>query len=129
MIDIRAALLTAPVARWLGVSAGEDDIYHLQFNERHIGNPTIRAIHGGVVEAFLEVSAQCALAEASNADAVPQIVNADIDYLRSTRAEDMHARARVTRLGRRIAFVEALAWQHDEKLPVAIARFRIRTAS
>lgn len=129
MSDIRATILAAPIAQWLGVSVSDDGLYHLQFHERHIGNPAIRTIHGGVVEAFLEVSAQCALAEASNANAVPQIVNADIDYLRSSRAEGMSARVQVTRLGRRIAFVEARAWQHDEKTPVAIARFRIRTAS
>ncbi len=126
MSNARDALLASPIAKWLDVSVGNDDVFHLSFHDRHIGNPAIRAIHGGVVEAFLEFAAQCALSTTTNADDPPQTVNADIDYLRSTRAEDMRGRARITRLGRRVAFVEAEAWQQDEKTPVAVARFRLR---
>ncbi len=129
MSKARDALLASPIAQWLDVSADGEDACHLSFHERHIGNPAIRAIHGGVVEAFLEVTAQCALSAATDADTLPQTVNADIDYLRSSRAEDMHARAKVTRLGRRVAFVEAEAWQQDEAAPVAVARFRLHTPS
>ncbi len=126
MSNARDALLASPIAQWLGASVDDDGIFHLSFHEHHIGNPAIRAIHGGVVEAFLEFAAQCVLATASGADTVPQTVNADVDYLRSSRAEDMYGRARIIRLGRRVAFVEAQAWQQDEETPVAVARFRLR---
>ncbi len=127
MSNAQTALLSSPIAQWLGATRHEGDVFHLQFHERHIGNPSIRAIHGGVVASFLELIAQCVLAEATDAEHAPHPVNADIDYLRSTRAEDMYGRAEIARRGRRIAFIEAKAWQQDEATPVATARFRLRT--
>jgi acyl-coenzyme A thioesterase PaaI-like protein len=53
-------------------------------------------------------------------------INADIDYLTSARAQNMTARVRLVRVGRRIAFVEAVGWQKDEASPVAAGRFRFR---
>lgn len=122
-------LAAAPIAKWLGMATRADDrgrVFELAFHERHIGNPAIRAIHGGVIEAFLELAAQSALIEETPPGAKADMVNIDIDYLRSSRAEDMYARAAVTRLGRRIAFVEAVGWQGNEDRPVARARFRLR---
>jgi len=123
----------APIVDWLGFSFNETDaglVYTLAFDEKHIGNPAIRALHGGAVATFLEVAAQCELAaqldDGPNDGAVMKTINIDIDYLASSRAQDMQGRASVTRLGRRIAFVEATGWQGDENRPVAKARFRIR---
>ena len=119
----------APVARWLGFSAaadGEDIIFTLGFAERHIGNAQIRALHGGVIAAFLEFSAQAALHARLGGESPILTVNGDVDYLSSGRAEDMKARVRFARIGRRLAFAEAVGWQKDEGRPVAAARFRFR---
>ncbi len=119
----------APLARWLGFSAeadGEDVIYRLTVGEHHIGNQLIRAIHGGAIASFLEFSAQSALHARLNGERSLSTVNIDIDYLSSARAQDMMARVRFTRVGRRLAFVEAAGWQTDETAPVAKARFRFR---
>lgn len=124
-----ATLLNAPMAQWLGLSVektGDSALYRLSFDEKHIGNPAIRALHGGVIAAFLEVCAQIELAAGLAPDATLKTVNVDIDYLASSKAQDMLARASVLRLGRRIAFVEATGWQEDETRPVAKARCRIR---
>ena len=124
--------LKAPIADWLCATVTEDDdglVYRLAFHERHIGNPAIRAIHGGVVAAFLETAAKGALIDFTGASGPIDAVNMDIDYLLSTRPEDMFARARVVRKGRRVAFVEAWCWQQDEARPVAQARFRLRPPS
>jgi len=118
-----------PVAGWLGFSASEDDeglVYALAFDEKHIGNPLIRALHGGVIGAFLEVAAQCELAARLGPGAAIKSVNMDIDYLMSSRAQPMTARASITRMGRRLAFVEATGWQASEAKPVTKARFRMR---
>ena len=126
MSNANNALLASPMAQWLGLSVEEDGVYRLAFHDRHIGNPAIRAIHGGVVAAFLECAAQHALMVQTGAAAAPGAVNMDIDYLQSSRAQDMRARIRILRLGRRVAFVEAVAWQDEEAEPVAIAHFRLR---
>ena len=126
---VREFLDASAIARWLQLSVDRDAagaLYRLAFHERHIGNPAIRAIHGGVIASFLEVAAQCALIEAAGKSGPVDTVNVDIDYVRSSRPQDMLGRARVTRLGRRIAFIEATGWQEAADRPVAIARFRMR---
>ncbi len=129
---VAALIERSAIADWLGFSVQEDDgglVYALAFDEIHIGNPLIRAIHGGVIAAFLEVAAQCEIAAALGPRAIVKTVNLDIDYLTSSRAQPMQARARITRMGRRLAFVEATGWQASEKKPVAKAQFRLRIGS
>jgi uncharacterized protein (TIGR00369 family) len=113
----------APIAEWLGFSSeapGEDRLYRLTFNETHIGNPAIRALHGGVIAAFLELAMQEELR--ANGRAPEATVNVTIDYVASSRAEDMTARVRVIRIGRRLAFLEAEGRQADGSRLVAVAR-------
>ncbi|MEK7266809.1 MAG: PaaI family thioesterase [Pseudomonadota bacterium] len=112
----------APLASWLGFQAsGEDDIvFRLTFNETHIGNPAIRALHGGVIAAFLELSMQADLF--ARAGAAISTANISIDYLSSSRPENMTGRVKLLRQGRRIAFMEASGWQADETRLVAVAR-------
>ncbi len=120
---IRNFIDSAPIAEWLGLrieNDGGERTYRLTFDEVHIGNPAIRALHGGVIAAFLEFAMQ---AELFAAGARKNVVstNISIDYLTSSRAEDMQAKVRIRRKGRRIAFLEATGWQGDESRPVAIA--------
>lgn len=118
----------APVSKWLGLSVTEDDgaVFTLAFDERHIGNKLIRALHGGAIAAFLEFSSQAALYARLGGARNIKTINIDMDYLTSARAMDMKARVTFTRIGRRLAFVEAKGWQKDEAAPVASGRFRFR---
>lgn len=119
---------SSPIAAWLGFEAQVIDgapLYTLAFQEEHIGNPAIRALHGGVVAAFLEFTAQCELLHELGSDGI-RTVNTDVSYIASTRAQDMTGAASVLRVGRRIAFVEATAWQESRARPVAKGTFRIR---
>lgn len=113
----------SPIALWLGFSSTEDNggrLYRLTFNETHIGNPAIRALHGGVIAAFLELAMQAELAATGAAPA--ETINVAIDYMSSSRAEDMTARVKVIRMGRRLAFLEAEGRQADGTRLVALAR-------
>lgn len=112
----------APLANWLGfkVNDGEEPVFQLTFNESHIGNPAIRALHGGVIAAFLELSMQADLF--ARTGAVISTANISIDYLSSSRPENMAGRVKLLRQGRRIAFMEASGWQADETRLVAVAR-------
>ncbi len=117
----------APIAQWLGVriSGSSDDLqYHLTFNEAHIGNPAIRALHGGVIAAFLEFAMQADLH--ARALAPISTISVAIDYLASSRPEDMVGRVKLLRQGRRIAFLEASGWQADNTRLVAAARGAFR---
>jgi acyl-coenzyme A thioesterase PaaI-like protein len=116
---IKAFAASAPIARWLGFSAeadGDDVLFRLAFSEAHIGNPSIRAIHGGVIASFLQCAMQAELPPKAGA------VTVSIDYLASSRAVDMVARVRRIREGRRLSFLEASGWQGDDLRLVATAR-------
>jgi uncharacterized protein (TIGR00369 family) len=121
-----------PYAKVLGLSVelrDGDPITKLSASEHVIGNPVLRAIHGGVVGALLESAALFKLLWEIKSIAVPKTININIDYLRSARALDTYASATITKHGRRVANVRALAWQHDESRPVAAAHghFLLRT--
>lgn len=119
---INAYASRTALAQWLGFSASGDGdtVFSLQFNETHIGNPAIRALHGGVIASFLELSMQADLVARSGLDV--STVNISVDYLSSSRPEDMTGRVKLLRQGRRLAFMEASGWQADETRLVAVAR-------
>lgn len=128
-VNLATARGATPIGRWLNFEARADArglLYRLGFDERHIGNPALRALHGGVIGAFLELAAQAELAADLGASETLRTVTFGIDYLASSRPEDMLARARVMRRGRRVAFLDATGWQADESSPVAAARICIR---
>ena len=130
VLNVAAAhtAMASPIGRWLNFSAERHEtglVYALRFDERHIGNPGIRAIHGGVVSAFLELAAQCELAARLEGAAISTTV-VSVDFMASTAAADMKARASIERLGRRIAFISAHAWQRSEDRPAAAARICLR---
>lgn len=119
----------APIYSWVDLSTsqeGDETLYHLGFAEHHIGNPAIRALHGGAIATFLECAAQEALRPILPEGTAIETVNIDIDYMTSSKPEDMTASVKINRKGRRIAFVEATGWQTDRERPVAKARVRIR---
>jgi uncharacterized protein (TIGR00369 family) len=120
-----ARIAASPYARFLGFRielAGETVTGVLPFAPRLIGNVVLPALHGGVVGAFLELTALAQLAELAPDGFAPRTVDVTVDYLRSSRAVDSFARAEVLRLGRRVANVRAVAWQGDETRPVATLR-------
>jgi len=121
---LASPLLDWPYARFLGFRAEIDGTVLralLPFSQHLIGNPLLPALHGGVVAAFLELTALAQLSLHTDGGA-PRTIDTTIDYLRSARAQDTHARAEIIRLGRRVAHVRAVAWQSYETAPVATMR-------
>lgn len=120
----RARLAASPYARFLGLRielAGETVTGVLPFSPHLIGNTVLPALHGGVVGAFLELTALAQLAELAPGASI-RTVDVTVDYLRSSRGVESYARAEVLRLGRRVANVRVVAWQGDERRPVATLR-------
>jgi uncharacterized protein (TIGR00369 family) len=118
----RLALEHIPYARLLGVRCEEDAegvVCVLGFRDEIVGNVALPAVHGGVVGAFLELTALVALVDQSDAERVPRPINMSIDYLRSVGPRDTRARAEIVKHGRRIANVRVIAWQDDPAKPVA----------
>lgn len=100
---------------------GGDTIGVMRFSEPLIGNFSVRALHGGTLGALLESTAAFKLIWEREAESIPRIVNITVSYLRGAKDQDTYARASITKLGRRVAAVQAYAWQTDPNEPVASA--------
>jgi len=126
-----AALLAAvPYARFLGMTAqlaGDEMTAILPFSPHLVGNTQLPALHGGVLGAFMEMTALMQLSigesfkQASRARQ-PRTIDVTIEYLRPGRALTLYARADVRKVGRRIANVQVEAWQEARASPVAALR-------
>jgi uncharacterized protein (TIGR00369 family) len=120
-----AALGRIPYAGFLGVRGelrGDELTLLLPFSDHLIGNPLLPALHGGVVGAFMELAALIELASAFEGERGAKTINIHVDYLRSGRPADTFARARVIKVGRRIANVAVEAWQAERAQPIAALR-------
>lgn len=113
---------SVPFVKTLGMicdTKGDEMTAILPFQEKLIGSVPLRALHGGAIGSFLELTAMSQVYLLSQTEGLPRPINLTIDYLRSARAEPLYARAHVTKLGRRIANVRCEAWQSHRDKPVA----------
>jgi uncharacterized protein (TIGR00369 family) len=120
-----ALLETWPYAHFLGMRAqidGTELTGVLPFSQHLIGNPILPALHGGVVAAFLELTALAQLSVRAGPTSSWRTVDTTVDYLRPARAVDSYARAEVLRMGRRVASIRAILWQSNPAHPVAAMR-------
>jgi uncharacterized protein (TIGR00369 family) len=116
------ALTRIPYAGFLGVRAelkGDELTLVLPYSEHLIGNPLLPALHGGVVGAFMELAALTQLAITAKSVTIAKTIDINIDYLRSGKPIDSYARARVIKIGRRVANVQVETWQLERNQPIA----------
>ncbi|HBI20264.1 MULTISPECIES: PaaI family thioesterase [unclassified Brevundimonas] len=115
-------LATLPYARFLGLKtlvSGDEITVIMPFADKLIGNPMLPALHGGSTAALLEMTAMAQLALAFPSARLPRPINVTVAYLRTGRPIDVFARARISRAGRRLAHVQAEAWQEERSQPIA----------
>ena len=128
--DITAILARIPFVQTLGMRCeilGDEMTTILPFQDKLIGNVTIRALHGGAIASFLELTAMLQVYLVSDLPRPPKPINLTIDYLRQGHAKDLYARAVILKLGRRMASVRAEAWQENRADPVSaiVAHFLV----
>ena len=114
-----------PYAEVLGLSVEPGDgapVLLMPFAADVLGRPGF--LHGGAIAGLLEMAAIAALDRALEAEGGGRIkpVNITIDFMRGGRDRPTRAAGRVTRLGTRVANVEATAWQDEPDRPIAAAR-------
>jgi uncharacterized protein (TIGR00369 family) len=130
--DLAAVLANSPFARFLAIEAQVDDrgvLATLPIRDELIGNVMLPAMHGGCVAAFLEMACQLQVAHEIGLIAPARTIDISVEYLRPARRETTFARARIRRLGRRVATVHAEAWQQDEDKPVCLLQSHLRLPS
>ena len=119
--QVEAFLKRTPFAETLGMRCdirGDEMTTVMPFSEKLIGNITIRALHGGAIASFLELTAVAQVFLVSEMARPPRPINLTIDYLRQGKAMDLYARAYITKMGRRMTSVRAEAWQEESARPV-----------
>lgn len=123
--DPEALLAAIPYCRHLGIRARTEDsgvLLVMPFEQKLVGNVMLPALHGGVIGSLLETAAIVQGAWEMQGPKLPKPVDITIDYLRSARAVESFARARIAKMGRRVINVHAEMWQEDEAKPVAALR-------
>ena len=93
----------------------------MPFHDDVIGRPGY--LHGGAIAGLLEFAAFTALDRAlGDRSVTKKPVTVTVDYLRGGTSQDTYAEAVIERLGKRMANVEAFAWQGEPGRPIASAR-------
>ena len=126
---IESRVSASAMGAWFGAKVSLEDgehLYRLTFDEPHIGNPVIRALHGGVISAFLEYAATLEVLSRLSGDVTCRSISVHTSYLRGSRDQDLLVSVDVQRIGRRIAFVEARGWQDDRERTVGSAQIALR---
>jgi len=120
--DMQALVEHLPYARFLGIGVdrkGNEITTILPFSDHLVGNTQLRALHGGVIGAFLEITSIVQLLFDTSCERLPKTIDISIDYLRSGKPVETYGRAIVTRHGRRVANVRTEIWQESRAAPVA----------
>ncbi len=118
-----------PYAEMLGLSLdGHENgapILMMPFGVSVTGRPGF--LHGGAIAGMLEMAAISALHAELKGEAKPRFkpINITVDFMRGGREKETRAVGVLTRVGTRIANVEAFAWQDDRDKVIAAARMNI----
>ena len=118
-----------PYARFLGVTTQRSETGELllvmPFADKVLGRPGF--LHGGAIAGLLEFAAFSAIFEAlgSREGVTVKPINVTVNFMRGGTNHDTFASATVTRLGNRVANVEAHAWQQDRDKPIAAAQMNV----
>lgn len=113
-----------PYADLLGLTLEPDaagaPVLLMPFGDPVVGRPGF--LHGGAISGLLEMAAYVALLHELAGEGGVKPINVTVDFMRGGRDKPTRARGTVTRLGTRVANVEASAWQDDPAQPIARAR-------
>ena len=118
-----------PYAQFLGISRQRGDdgelTFVMPFADVVLGRPGF--LHGGAIAGLLEFAAIGAIFEAlgTGEEVTVKPINVTVNFMRGGTQHDTYAAAVVTRLGNRVANVEAHAWQQDRGKPIAAAQMNV----
>lgn len=123
--DYNPLIELIPYANVIGVNCerfGEEMVFRLPRNPDNLGNPTLPAIHGGVIAAFMELSAAFQVLLQTTTPELPKIIDFSVDYMRAGLDRDTFAMCQLERQGRRVTNCSVIAWQEKRTEPIATAR-------
>lgn len=113
-----------PYVEHLGLQLVSNDshglIFRLEAEDRFIGNPMLRAFHGGIICSALECAMSLTVMLSNNLETPPQLINQTTSFLGSASADkSIIVQAEITKPGKRILAAHARAHQDDTDVLVA----------
>ncbi len=118
-------LQAIPYARFIGLRCqrfGNEWLYELPYGTHIQGNPSLPAVHGGVIGGFMETAALVHCLVQIGGPGFPKVVDFSLDYLRAALSRPTFAECSIVRQGRKVVNVSVQAWQTTREEPVATAR-------
>lgn len=117
-----------PYGRLLGLTVRRTEdgetVFVMPFGTAVLGRPGF--LHGGAIAGLLEFAALGTLFDALGPDgAEMKPINVSVNFMRGGVECDTFAAAVIARLGKRVASVEAHAWQQDRASPIASAQMNV----
>ena len=116
--DIQARLLRGPYHQWLGLqveSVGHGEIaLTAKFRDEWVVNPEGGYIHGGILAALVDLTADWALVSKTGRG-VPTI-DLRVDYHRAAMPGDLIAKGKVVKFGSQFSVAEASVYDKDGAL-------------
>lgn len=128
MSTIGSTLPPYAIALGIHIDREEDGmpVLAVDFTDRMMGRPGF--LHGGAMSGLMEMAAVAALRaemERRGENMRLKPVNVQVEFMRGGTQQVTYALGNVTRAGRRVALVNAEAWQDDRKKPIALAQMKI----
>ncbi len=117
-----------PYGKFLGIEPRRSDdgnlLFAMPFADVVAGRPGF--LHGGAIAGLLEFAAFGEIYQAlESAEVQVKPINVTIQYMRGGAQRETFAAATITRLGNRVANIEAHAWQLDRAKPIAAAQMNL----
>ncbi|WP_312949173.1 PaaI family thioesterase [Superficieibacter sp.] len=114
---VQEKLLNGPYHQWLGlevvaVSEGEITL-RARFRDEWVVNPAGGYIHGGILAALVDLTADWALV-AWTGRGVPTL-DIRVDYHRPARG-DLRVEGKVIKVGKQVSSAEAWVWDSEDRL-------------
>ena len=121
-----AAFSVIPYAADLGLQllsiSARGAEFELAPEERFMGNPLLRAFHGGVICGFMECAMSETVVRILEHDGPPRLINLTTSFLGSAQVDQpLRVKTEVTKAGRRFVGVYARSYQESVDLLVAKA--------
>jgi uncharacterized protein (TIGR00369 family) len=117
-----------PYGELLGLSTSRGEagelLWIMPFRQEVVGRPGF--LHGGAIAGLLEFAALGTLYDAlADEQVTARPINVTVQFMRDGVEHETYASATITKLGSRVANVEAHCWQDDRTRPIASAQMNV----
>lgn len=134
MLSYEEIVANVPYAQQLGFKVVEEGgsgaEFELSPEERFIGNPMLRAFHGGIICGFMECTMSATVQRLVDVSSPVLLINQTTSFLGSANIDTpLRVRTELTKSGKRIIGVSARAYQASDTLYVAKCSALFRLAS